>query len=172
MAPQRSESVPVAMKPVFVSIVALTDKVCMEHLNDEYRTISRELAAALARKRPSPLSTGRPEVWACGILHALGSVNFLFDKSQTPHMRATELCAAFGVNQTTGVSKSKQIRDLLGMGQFDPRWCLPSLLAENPLVWMLDIDGFIQDIRDMPRDVQEQAYQQGLIPWIPADRQE
>jgi len=30
--------------------------------------------------------------------------------------------------------------------------------------------GFIIDIRDAPREIQELAYQKGLIPYIPADR--
>jgi hypothetical protein len=170
MAQKRSETVPVAMQPVYAGIAALTDSVCRQHLNDEYATLSRELAAALARKRPSPLGGGKSEIWACGIVYALGAVNFLFDKTQTPHMRADALCAAFGVSQSSGANKAKQIRDLFGMYQFDPRWCLPSLVGENPMVWMLEVDGLIQDVRDMPREVQEEAYRRGLIPYIPADR--
>ena len=54
--------------------------------------------------------------------------------------------------------------------QYTP--CLPSLIGENPLVWMLEVDGFIMDIREAPREAQEEAYQLGLIPYIPADRLE
>ena len=46
------------------------------------------------------------------------------------------------------------------------------MLADNPLVWMFDVGGFVMDIRDTPRQVQEEAYRQGLIPFIPADKQE
>jgi hypothetical protein len=170
MAQKRSEAVPVAMQPVYAGIVALTNSFCRQHLTDEYATLCRELTAALARKRPSPLGGGKPEIWACGIVYALGTVNFLFDKSQTPHMRADALCAGFGVSQSSGANKAKQIRDLFGMFQFDPRWCLPSLVGENPLVWTLEVDGFMVDVRQMPRELQEEAYRKGLIPYIPADR--
>ena len=51
-----------------------------------------------------------------------------------------------------------------------PDYCLASLLDDNPMVWMLSVNGLIVDIRDMPREVQVQAYQQGLIPYIPADQ--
>jgi hypothetical protein len=158
------------MQPAYTAVVALTDAFCREHLNQEYADLCRELAAALARKRPSPLARGRVEIWACGITYALGTVNFLFDKTQDPHMRADELCAAFGVKQKTGANKARLIRDTFGMYQFDPRWCLPSLIDMNPLVWMLEVNGFIVDIRRAPREVQEIAYRQGLIPYIPADR--
>ncbi len=38
------------------------------------------------------------------------------------------------------------------------------------MVWMLSVNGLIVDIRDMLREVQVQAYQQGLIPYIPANQ--
>ena len=124
----------------------------------------------LARKRPSPLARGKPEVWACGIVYALGTVNFLFDKTQIPHMRADELCALFGVSQSTGANKAKLIRDMFGMFQMDPRWCLPSFLDKNPMVWMIQVNGLIMDARYVPREIQEEAYRLGLIPYVPADR--
>ena len=37
----------------------------------------------------------------------------------------------------------------------------------NPLAWMICVDGFILDVRSAPRKVQEVAYAQGLIPYIP-----
>lgn len=170
MPVQQSESVPKTVEPFFQAIIKLTDEVCIHHLNSEYASLARSLAAALARKRPSPILRGNPEIWACGILYALGSINFLFDKSQSPHMRADELCAAFGVSQSSGSNKAKLIRDMFKMYQMDPNWCLPSMIDENPLVWMLQVNGLMVDVRYMPREVQEIAYQKGLIPYIPADR--
>ena len=85
-------------------------------------------------------------------------------------MRADELCAAFGVSQSSGANKAKLIRDMFGMWQFDPRWTLPSLADENPLLWMVEVNGLIVDVRQMPRELQELAYRKGLIPYVPADR--
>lgn len=75
---KKSESIPEALRPAYDPIIRVIDDVCAKHLNDEYKTLAHKLAAALARKRPSPLTRGKPEVWACGILYALGSVNFLW----------------------------------------------------------------------------------------------
>ena len=166
----RSYSVPDSLRPAYESVAALLDPFCAQHLNDEYAQLSRELAAALARKRPSPLARGKPEIWACGIAYAIGTVNFLFDQSQTPHMRADALCGAFGVSQSSASNKARLIREMFGMSQFDPNWCLPSLLDQNPMVWMLQVNGLMVDVRDMPREVQETAFKRGLIPYIPADR--
>jgi hypothetical protein len=170
MSKKKSESVPGSIEPFYSVIVKLTDTVCEQHLNSEYAELSRRLAATLARKRPSPIIRGKPEIWACAIVYALGTVNFLFDKSQTPHMRADELCAAFGVSQNSGSSKAKLIRDMLKMYQLDPNWCLPSRVDDNPMVWILQVNGLMVDIRYMPREVQVIAYEKGLIPYIPADQ--
>jgi hypothetical protein len=41
-------------------VVAVTDVVCLEHLDAEYAALCVKLAARLARKRPSPLASGDP----------------------------------------------------------------------------------------------------------------
>ncbi|MFP3709282.1 DUF6398 domain-containing protein [Paraburkholderia sp. SIMBA_009] len=92
------ERVPVAMQDRYREITALTDAFCAQHLTDEYREPCRRLVATLCRKRPSPLVTGPARSWACGVTYAIGRINFLFDKSQKPHMRADALCQHFGLS--------------------------------------------------------------------------
>ncbi len=104
-------------------------------------------------------------------MYALGYVNFLFDNSQEPYLSAEQLCDVFGVNKRTGYNKSRVVRDTLKMSQFDPRWCLPSLMDENPLVWMIEVDGIAVDARWVPREIQEIAYRKGLIPYIPEKKE-
>ena len=169
---QKSESVPKTMQAKFDSIAALTDDFAAKHLNDEYAQLIRYAIAALCRKRPSPLTSGRDYTWACGITHAIGMVNFLFDSSQNPHISASELYKIFGVGASTGQGKSKKVRDLLNMTQLDPNWSLPSNMDNNPLVWMLEVNGFIVDVRSAPREVQEIALEKGLIPYIPGEQNE
>ena len=141
----KSERIPKERQPTFDAIVALTDQFCKERLNEEYAQLVRQVTAALCRKRLSPLNQGQPRSWACGIIYALGFVNFLFDKSQNPHLSAAELCEWFGVSKSTGSAKSKEVRDALHMGQLDPNWCLPSKMDENPLAWMIMVNGLIVD---------------------------
>jgi len=112
-----------------------------QHLTDEYRDLCRRLVATLCRKRPSPLVSGLARSWACGVTYAIGRINFLFEKSQKPHMRADALCQHFGLTTQTGSARSGTILNLLRIGQLDPRWSLPSQLARNPLAWLIEIDG-------------------------------
>lgn len=53
------------------------------------------------------------------------------------------------------------------MGPMSPEWTLPSRLAENPLVWMLQVNGLMVDIRRMPIELQQMAFDKGLIPYPP-----
>lgn len=67
-------NVPRKMRERYEAITGITDEFCQEHLNEEYADLSRKMAAALSRKRPSPLESGRARSWAAGIVYALGRV--------------------------------------------------------------------------------------------------
>src|SRR6516162_199941 len=153
-------------------VIGLIDQFCKEHLNEEYAVLCRKLAEKLGRKRPSPLLHGSPNAWASGIVRAVGGINFLHDKSQTPYMRATDIDHYLGTSPSSGAAKRAAIRKMFRMHPFDPNWTLPSRLEDNPLVWMLEVNGLMMDVRQAPREVQEIAFRKGLIPYIPADRKQ
>jgi hypothetical protein len=158
------------MQPTHDAIVALTDTFCRDHLNDDYRELAQAMVAALCRKRPSPLASGQPRSWACGVIYALGQVNFLSDRSTQPYMSMADVCAGFGVSPSTAGAKARVISNVLGLHPLDLHWSLPSLIEQNPLVWMAEVNGMLVDLRHMPREVQEIAFEKGMIPYIPADR--
>lgn len=101
----------------------------------------------LALKRLSPLSRPKPEQWACAVVRVIGWVNFLDDKSQTPHMKSTDIDKAFGVGESTGQGKAMLIRRMLKIRPMDPEWSLRSRMDQNPLciLWPLAnrLDGAV-----------------------------
>jgi hypothetical protein len=161
--------VPTAYAARFTGLVGLTDAFCDAHLNAEYKDLCREMAVVVCQK-DSPVLNGKTEGWAAGIVYALGRVNFLDDPSQTPHMKSKDIAEGFRVSMATMQAKAKVIREGLDLVPFHPDWCLPSKMDDNPLVWMLEVNGFLMDIRMAPREAQVAAYERGLIPYIPADR--
>jgi hypothetical protein len=167
-----STSVPESMQATYEAITTLTDAFCREHLNEEYRVLAQRMTAALCRKRPSPLTSGQPRTWACGIVYVLGQINFLTDPSTQPFLTTADLCARFGVGQSTASAKARVISQALDTSRLNPEWSLPSLLDRNPLVWMAEVNGFLVDLRHMPREVQQIAFQKSLIPFIPADQEQ
>src|SRR5271168_34293 len=95
-------AIPEDVQPVFEVIDRLVEGFCREHLNTEYAALCRKLAEKLARKRPSPLLSGKPNTWACGIVRTIGWANFLHDSSRKPHMKLPFIDKAFGVAESTG----------------------------------------------------------------------
>jgi hypothetical protein len=165
-----SISVPKFMKVRYAEITTLTNDFCSKKLTEEYAQLSRLATAAWCRKKFSPLQNGSASTWACSIIYAVGFINFLFDKTTSPYRSAGELAKAFSMSQSTAGNKSKQVRDILKMHPFNHRWSLPSRIANSPSVWMISFNGFIVDARTIPREIQEIAFEKGIIPYIPDDR--
>ena len=166
--PAEPPKVPAALRETVDRLLARIDPFCTRHLNEDYRTLIHAAVAALARKRPSPLLTGRDASWCAGVVHAIGAANFLFDSTQSPHCGAATIADHFGVATSTSHNHAKKVRDLLKITPFSPRWCLPSLLESSDIPWILEVDGFLRDIRTLPIEVQLQACAKGLIPYVPA----
>jgi hypothetical protein len=161
---------PMPLRERFAEIVDLTDKFCVQHLNNEYGSICRKLAMAVCRAG-ALVTTGKPTSWACGIVYSAGWVNFLTDPNNSPHMRTEDIAKGFGVSLATMQAKFKMIRDTLELIPLQPEYSLPSMAEENPLVWIAEVNGLLVDLRHAPRVWQEKAFRQGMIPYIPADRQ-
>jgi Domain of unknown function (DUF6398) len=135
--------VPLALRPRASEVIRATDRFCAEHLDAEYGQLCRRLVARLSRKRPSPLERGDPGIWAGAVLHAIGSINFLFDPSQRPHLPAARLCQLAGVSPATAGKKSRDIRTLLRLQPFDPEFSRRELAESSPWRDLAEIDGLI-----------------------------
>jgi hypothetical protein len=85
-------------------------------------------------------------------------------------MQLGKLCELFGIGKSTATTKARSIEQLMGISYLDPRWTLPSKQENNPLIWMLTVNGFAVDIRTAPVELQEEAFRRGLIPYIPGSK--
>ena len=164
---KKSLAVPKDMQKHYDAIILLTNDFASKYLNEEYAQLIREATAALCRKKLSPIQSGSIKTWACAIIHAIGTMNFLYDKSTKPYISNQDLIGYFNVSKSTASGKSKQIRELLKMYQSDYKWMIPSMIDNSPMAWIIMVNGFAVDIRTMPFEIQEQAFQKGLIPYIP-----
>ncbi|MCL2298848.1 MAG: DUF6398 domain-containing protein [Firmicutes bacterium] len=164
-------AIPKTMQAKYDEIAPLIVVFCDEKLNDDYKALCLRLLEKLCRKRPSPLLGGRAHTWAAGIAHAIGTNNFIFDKSQDIHMTAGELAAGFGLSVATTGQKSKEIRDMFKITYGNCEWLLPELIEDNPMIWMVMVNGLYVDIRDMPLEVQQLAFEKKIIPYVPGERE-
>ena len=150
-------------------IIKRTDPFCAEHLDAEYAELCRKLVAKLARKRPSPLLRGDLRVWAGAVIYTVGKINFLSDPTQRPHLTGDQLANLTGVSMSTLSGKFKLIGDLLHLHPLHPEFCRRELLGKNPMAWMISVNGFIVDARQMPPEIQAEARRKGLIPDLPTE---
>ncbi len=95
-----------------------------EYLNDEYKNLCIQAAKILFTNNEDQVKKGKSFSWAAGIVHAVGNVNNLFDAKNEPHMKALDLYKGFGVSSSTGSSKSKEVRALLGLDENANKWTI------------------------------------------------
>lgn len=145
----------------------MTDSFCRTYLDEEYAVVCRDLAEDLAVAEPCPLLRGQPLTWAAGIVYTAGWVNFLTDPSFPPFMTTKDLAEKIGVSTGTMSAKKRIIEETLDLIAFDPDYTVDSLVEDNPLAWMIEVNGLMMDARGAPRDIQEAAFAQGLIPYLP-----
>lgn len=124
-------------------LIKLTTEFSKQYLNNEYEVVIEKLINKMARKREVPFVRGRIDIWAAAIVHAIGSINFLFDKSTEPYCSASDIYEFFNTNQSTTSQRSKQIRDMFKMGYFDSEFSTNTNDQNNPFNSLSMVDGFI-----------------------------
>jgi hypothetical protein len=73
----------------------------------------------LAEKEMSCFVSGKLEIWAVAIIHAIATINFLFEKTQHLHITVADLNKFYGTSNSTTTQRSKLIRDTLKIRNFD-----------------------------------------------------
>ena len=149
--------VPVAHRERVAAIVAITDATCDAHLDTEYAELCRRLLARLARKHPCPLGRGEVRLWAAGTLYAVGQLNFLFDRSQDPHMSGDELAEHLRVVKSSMANKAALIRKALDLRGYEPELMRRAVLEQPPFIWVAAYDGRPSDHRSRPARQDDQA---------------
>jgi hypothetical protein len=123
----------------FDEIAKLIQQFCNERLNEEFLDVSMHVLKKLSRKRPSPLVSGKVNTWACGIVYAIASNNFVFDKSQNYYMTAQDVADGFGLSKSTAQSQASKINKMLKISCFTPEYVIVSLRDDK--------DGLINMMR-------------------------
>ncbi|MEM7575706.1 MAG: DUF6398 domain-containing protein, partial [Bacteroidota bacterium] len=98
-------------------ITRLATSFCAQKLNEEYFELVEKVIGKLSRKRPSPLLRGKEEIWAAGVVHAIGHVNFLYDNSFEPYITFDELNEYFGTKKSSMGNKAAEIRKMFKMNR-------------------------------------------------------
>ncbi len=136
-------------------LLELTCTFCSLKLNDDYLQLCEKLIKKLGRKRDVPFQRGKIEIWAAAVVYAIGSVNFLFDKSFEPYITANQISEYFGTKNSTVSNKARQINDMFDIQYFNPEFSTQKMAESNPLNNMVMVDGFIVPLNSIQEDLQE-----------------
>lgn len=117
---------------------------CNKHLDSAYQEVCLKVFKDLLKRDKSIFTRGNSEIWAAAIVWAVGSENFLSDKSFEPYARLSDVCAFFNVNTSTVGQKSKKIKDTLDIDIWSPEYRLPDSELGNFLDSLrMTEDGFM-----------------------------
>jgi len=95
-----------------------------EYLNNEYKNVCVMAAETLFLNNEEQFKKGKSFSWAAGIVHAIGTINNLFDSKEEPYIKASDLYKAFDVSSSTGSNKSKEVKNLLGLSKENKKWII------------------------------------------------
>ena len=161
--------IPHHVQDTYQAIAQLLEMICRDHFDPDLADWGKAIAAALCRQADDLIIRGQTNVWACGILHAIAKVNGWLEPDHPRHLSPSALYAACGASASATHRRSKQICDRLHLAD-DAQWQIPT---PPPAVnWMVSVNGLAVDAHLLPRSLQEQAVQQGLIPSLPPLDQE
>ena len=138
-------------------IIALTKEFCDKYINEEYSELCEALVKKLGRKRSVPFMTGNLNIWAAAVVHTIGGINFLYDKSFEPYIKLPTIYEHFDVKSSTITAKTKQIKDLLKIGMFDSEFSTKKMNDNNPYNNLVMVDGLIVPLSTLPENLQEEV---------------
>ncbi len=130
-------------------LIAMTAGYCDRHLDDDYKQLCEKLILKMSRKRNVPFETGRMEIWAAAVVYAIGSINFLFDKSFKPYATADDISDYFDTSKSTVGQKAKLIRDMFKMIYFDKDFTTRRMSDGGYLNNLMMLNGHVIDLRQL-----------------------
>jgi hypothetical protein len=128
-------------------LMEMTTAFCGKYLDEEYQFLCEALIEKMARKRVVPFMSGRREIWAAAVVYAIGSMNFLFDKSFEPYVTTEQIAEFFRASKSTLRQKAALIRDMFKMQPFfNTEFATRRTVDQNPLMSLAVVDGFLVPI--------------------------
>jgi len=128
---------------------------CNEQLDQEYADVCKRVFYDLLKENPAIFNRGKAGIWGAAIVWAVGSINFLGDKSFEPYASLAEVCNYFDANTSSVGQKAAKIRKLLNIDHFNPDYQTTNLVSDFLNSLVMTPEGFIAPV-DMFEDDSEE----------------
>lgn len=133
----------------------LTGNFCAQKLNQEYFELCEKLIKKMGRKREVPFKRGKLEIWAAAVIQAIGSINFLFDKSFEPYIASKQVNEFFETKATTVSNKARIIKDMFELWYYSPEFSTSKMVQDNPFNNLVMLDDLFVPLDTLPLDIQQ-----------------
>ena len=125
-------SIPQQFEEKYGRIAPLIISFCDEKLDNDYKDLCIHALQKLCRKRTVPLSTGKDNMWAAGIVYAIAqncnlignNIDILMGRPKF-HLTSDEVSSYFGVSKGAMSEKAKRIRTELTITKDREEWMIP-----------------------------------------------
>lgn len=113
----------------------------------------------MGRKREVPFKRGKLEIWAAAVVQAIGSINFLFDKSFEPYITSKQINEYFQTKATTVSNKARIIKDMFDLWYYSPEFSTTKMEQDNPFNNLVMVDDLFVPLDTLPLDIQQVVQQ-------------
>jgi len=162
--------IPAQIKNNFLNVAEMINSFCNKNLNDEYYNLALKLTTKLAKENPSNLIDCDIKTLAAAIINTITKTH----ESEMLQVSSKNLASWFQTTQTDIDKKTNSICKILNLQLIDQTQNAESKVDDNHdlndrMMWSITINGFTIDIRNAAHDLQVDAYEHGLIPYIPTN---
>lgn len=119
------QTIELASNERYLEIVKIIKEVCEDNFNKDYLFLAENLCKELFKAQIDALNKGKANSWACGIVHAVGLQNNLFNNKSNIRIKAQDFYKLFNVSSSTGLSKSKEVRSHIDMEE--DKWLISNI---------------------------------------------
>ena len=131
-------NIPPKYQEKYAVIAGMIIPFCNEHLDAEYTDLCIHALQKLCRKRNEPLSSGRNNMWAAGIVYAIAQNCNLIGNNRDIYLgipkyrlRSDEICGACNVSKGGVSEKAKVIKKELSITQGKNEWLVSTMQDAN-----------------------------------------
>ncbi len=145
-------------------VIKLTNRFCLEHLNMEYASLCEKLVKKLCKESSIQFVDGDFELWAASVIHAIGSINFLFDKTFEPTVEAQQIGEFYNLPYEKVTVFADKVTEKLNLQMFDTGFSTQYTLKNNPFDKIkVDESGMLYFDNDLGQEEEEFEYD-NIIP--------
>lgn len=131
-------------------LLELTGGFCAQKPNQGYFELCEKLIKKMGRKRGAPFKRGKPEIWAAAVVQAIGSINFLFDRSFEPYITSKQINEYFETKTATISNKARIIKDMFDLWYYSPEFPTTKMEQDNPFNNLVMVDDLFVTLDTPP----------------------